>query len=371
MKQKMYVYVAAPDGQIGGGMGRVKDNIVKAQRLPWWPFEVRQLVTRDARGTYSSLMLTLRAICAVWKAKLSGQNFLVHVNFGDNGSAVRKGLIVLGARACGVPTILHLHAVQLERQYPALPSLIKLALRAVFRVSSCCVVLGPRAERWLHHELKVPKDRIEILWNGVETAAPAAERPSNPGPIEILFLGNLMPRKGVSELLSALGALRTEVPWRITFAGGGDLAGYTEEARRYRVLQHCCFTGWVGEQQAKDLISSADLLVLPSYEEGLPLSILEALSAGTAVICTPVGEIPEVLENDVSAVLAPAGDVAALTESLKSLIEDSSRRSRIAAGGRELYQAKFTLDAFHAALLRIYHKHGGTDVPGLNRSTAA
>ncbi|MFX8601121.1 glycosyltransferase, partial [Acinetobacter baumannii] len=91
--------------------------------------------------------------------------------------------------------------------------------------------------------------------------------------------------KGVSDLIAALGALPAGLPqWRLTFAGGGDVAGYTAKAQAAGIADNIRFLGWVEQQVSASLLASADAMVLPSYHEGLPLVILEALGAGTPVL---------------------------------------------------------------------------------------
>ena len=80
--------------------------------------------------------------------------------------------------------------------------------------------------------------------------------------------------------------------------------------------------------------ASADVLVLPSHHEGLPMSMLEAMAAGVAVVVTSVGAIPEALNTDEDGVIVPPGDVDALADALDALLADSERRGRIAATGR-------------------------------------
>ena len=81
-------------------------------------------------------------------------------------------------------------------------------------------------------------------------------------------------------------------------------------------------------------VRSADLFCLPSYDEGLPMSMLEAMAAGVAVVVTSVGAIPEALNADADGVIVPPGDVDALASALDALLADAERRGRIAATGR-------------------------------------
>ena len=106
-------------------------------------------------------------------------------------------------------------------------------------------------------------------------------------------------------------------------------------------------------------MACSDVLVLTSYDEGLPLVILEALANGLAVICTPVGEIPSVLTDGVNAFFVPPGNVQAIAASLKMVLKDAALRQAVGRNGRALFEARFSLARFFASVARIHQCHFG------------
>jgi glycosyltransferase involved in cell wall biosynthesis len=356
------IFIVAPDGQAGGGMGQVKDYILRAGDDARGRHVFVPVVTRDMRGVVHSLWLLLGGILTIWRHALVGRAALVHVHMGDNGSAARKGLIVMAARLAGIPTLLHLHAVSLDALYARSGPLARWALRRPFRAASAVIVLGERFRAWVVDEMGVDPERVDILNNGVASRAPAGPivRARQAGPVRMLFLGNLLERKGVSDLIAALAMVPAAAgAWRITFAGGGDIDHYRALAAREGIADRADFVGWVDREGALDLLERVDLLVLPSYAEGLPLVILEALGAGVPVLCTPVGSIAEVLENGTHALFCPPGDRAALAAALGRLVAEPSLRAHLATGGKALFDRRFSLSAFQNALFEIYHRRCG------------
>ena len=173
----------------------------------------------------------------------------------------------------------------------------------------------------------------------------------------ILFLGNLSQRKGVSELLQAMRRLQHLAGrWQAVIAGGGDIAGYRAEAARLGLGAELEFFGWAHQEQAAELLAAADVLVLPSFDEGLPLVILEALANGVAVVCTPVGEIPSTLRDGVDALFVPAGDVAALAAVLERLIRSPALRRQLEVQGRAFYRRAFSIEAFFNAVATVHRR---------------
>jgi glycosyltransferase involved in cell wall biosynthesis len=104
------------------------------------------------------------------------------------------------------------------------------------------------------------------------------------------------------------------------------------------------------------LLSEADIMVLPSYNEGLPLAILEALAASVTVITTPVGAIPEIIESEISGFLVEPGDLESLTATLKRLIVDPSLRQVIGGAGRANFELHANIDLIASRILNIYQE---------------
>lgn len=355
---KKIVFVVAPSGQAGGGMGRVKDYILDFAREGDVPFSFAPLVTRDNRGFLISVLNTLAAVLRIWNAHLTGELALVHVNLGDKASAARKGIITVLARLSGARVIVHLHAVELDKAWREGGRFKRWAIGVPFRMATSNIVLGDIWRRWLIDDLGVDPGHVDVLVNGVP--APPFTPRDHFAPreaVEILFLGNLLERKGVNDLIAALTELPADLPkWRVSFAGGGDIAGCTEKASAGGLADRVRFLGWVDQARSADLLANADVMVLPSYFEGLPLVILEALGAGTPVVTTSVGAIPQFITHNQTALIIEPGDRAALCESLRRLVGDSALRQRLGDTGRTEYETTFSLQVFRENLLAIYAK---------------
>lgn len=351
-------YVVAPSGQAGGGMGRVKDYILSFNEDITSPLQFVPLVTRDNRGFSTSMWLTVQAVVSIWRAQLTGRLGLVHINLGDKASALRKGLIVLLSRALGAKVVLHLHAVELEVLWRQSGKLTRWAIASPFRSASTNIVLGNDWRNWLVNDLGVKPECVDVLANGVPVPRYRKRDHLTPRPaVHVLFLGNLIERKGVSDLIAALVDLPTDLPpWRLSFAGGGDLLRYKEAVQAAGIADRVAFLGWVDQTDVQTLLAKADVMVLPSYHEGLPLVILEALGAGTPVIATSVGAIPQFVEAERDALIVPPGERTQLTVALARLIGNASLRQTIGDQGRKTYEQTFSLAAFRINLLAIYKK---------------
>jgi glycosyltransferase involved in cell wall biosynthesis len=353
-------FIVAPHDRDGGGMGRVKDNIILSPPSGWNGLIMRELITRSTGGRIHSVRLMAQACIEILRARMNGTLAFVHVNMGDRGSAVRKGFITVFSRVIGAPVFLHLHAVTMEEDIKRAPRILQPILILPFRVATCVIVLGERWRRWIRDDLRLSDVPVETLTNGVPVdLVDGRDHDSQRArPFTILFLGNLIERKGISDLIAALSNVSDAIaPWQATFAGHGDVERYRQMADDAGIGRQSHFTGWVDTATARQLVAGADLLVLPSYHEGLPLVILEALGLGTPVIATPVGVISETLTDGDDIILVTPGDRTALASAIVTLARDPGLRQSLSDRGLVTFRKQFSIDAFRTNLLAIWQRY--------------
>jgi glycosyltransferase involved in cell wall biosynthesis len=357
-----YIYIACPWTPVGGGMYKVADYLIQSQAAdtPASAAQLRPLDTRGGGRAAWSLWVLLTALAKLVRGRLSGNLAGVHVNMAERLSLARKSAVVAACRALGIPVVLHLHAAQLHHFYRALPGPLQRLTRWIFSLPACVVVLGAAARRFVIEELGVPARRVEIVINGVPEPAVQREARDADGKKRVLFLGNLSERKGVSDLLAALAQPDFDAgPLEVVIAGGGDVAAYQAKARALGLDDVVRFAGWCGQEQVAQLMAQADVLVLPSYDEGLPLVILEALAHGVAVVCTPVGEIPAVLSDGTTACFVTPGDVPGIAAALQKVLDQPELLQSLGRNGRALYERHFSLSRFFNSVARVHQRHFG------------
>ena len=351
-----FIYIAVPWTPLGGGMYKVADYLIQSQ-VDGGPQPVlRPLDTRGSGSAAASLVQVMRAVGQLVRAKLARQVAGVHVNMAERLDFVRESIVLVACKLLRIPTVLHLHAAQLHHSYREFPAPLKAVVRWIFSLPDACVVLGQVSADFVTRELQVPAERVEIVINGVPQPR-ATRRASVPFVPRVLFVGNLSERKGVPELLEALAhPALANVPLELTLAGGGPIAAYAERARELGVADQVNFHGWASQEQVEQLLAQADVLVLPSHDEGLPLAILEALAHGVAVVCTPVGEIPHVLSHGHTACFVEPGAPASIARGLALVLTDAQLRERLERKGQALHQAQFSLRQFASGVARIHHR---------------
>jgi glycosyltransferase involved in cell wall biosynthesis len=338
----------------GGGIGRMIGYMIDAwKQRPQHP-DMRVLDTRGSGHILKSPWHFAR--CLVIIASLVPRRPLLHVHVAGRGSTIRKIILVHFARALRLPVVLHLHDYDYRKSMQQFPKFIQRLARSMFQISNWVVVLGDKDRDLAETELGVRADRLSVIPNAVP-APPAQSRVAadvmahggngangwTHGVVQILFLGNPSRRKGVHDLIAALDAppLR-DMDWHMTVAGGGDeIATFRDEAEAAGLADRVDFTGWVGRAETMALLDAADILVLPSYAEGMAMSVLEGMSYGLCVVCTPVGSLQYVIENEVTGLIVEPGNVAGLRHALSRAVEDQGLRNRLGAEAARVFAGKF------------------------------
>ena len=206
----------------------------------------------------------------------------------------------------------------------------------------------------IQRHLQLDEARLAVLPNALPL--PAAPAPALPA-ARIVFLGRLTVDKGAPELLAALaGPALAGAGWTAVLAGPGDLAGWRQRAAALGLADRVTFPGWLDPDAAGRLLAASDVSVLPSHVEGMPMAVLEGLAHGHAVVATPVGEVPDLVEDGVTGLLVPVGDAGALAAALARVVADAGLRHRLGAAGRARAAERFDVRDYAPRLAALYER---------------
>ncbi|MFN8051767.1 MAG: glycosyltransferase family 4 protein [Acidimicrobiales bacterium] len=187
-------------------------------------------------------------------------------------------------------------------------------------------------------------DRLHVVHCGVDPTdtSPAVER-TDGRPVELLFVGRLEPVKGLLVLLDAVHRLvRDGDDVHLTIVGDGaergDIEARTAELGLAAAVR---FAGYRSDAEVRDHLAAADVFVLPSFAEGVPISLMEALAQEVVVVATNVGGVTELVRHDENGLVVPPGDADALAAALRTLAHDGDLRTRLGAAGARRVRAEF------------------------------
>lgn len=296
-------------------------------------------------------IVLIRALAAFVWCLLSRRVELVHCHASVWGSFWRKGVFASLARLFGIPVVLHLHGSEMKQFWAAQRPWAQRLVRRHLEKATRVVVLS---ESWKAFIGAVaPKASIAVVPNYVRV--PPGREPDRRGEDTVLFLGLIGPRKGTFDLIRAFAAVRSRHPRaRLVLGGNGQVAEATQLATDLCIQDSVVIAGWVDGDAKAELLRSAPIYVLPSHNEGLPVSVLEAMAAGAAVVTTRVGGLPELVTDGVHGTLVEPGDLDGLAEALNTLLGDRAMQNRMAAAGRQRIEENYSDRVVLPRLHRIY-----------------
>ncbi|WP_103334272.1 glycosyltransferase [Pseudotabrizicola formosa] len=258
----------------------------------------------------------------------------VHAHFGTNSTTVA----MLSALMGGPEYSFTVHGPE-EFDAPRALCLGVKADRATFTVA---VSSFGRSQlcRWSAAETW---PRLHVVHCGLEPWRFPDPAPMPEGGPHLVAIGRLSEQKGFALLIEAVARAVQALPGlQLTLVGDGDLRPQIEAAiARHALARHVTLTGWLDEARVREALGRAQALVVPSFAEGLPVVIMEAMAAGRPVIATSIAGIPELVTPE-SGWLVPAGSAAALAQAMQDMA--STPPERLSAMGR-------------AARLRVLDRH--------------
>jgi glycosyltransferase involved in cell wall biosynthesis len=278
---------------------------------------------------------------------------IVHINTSLNARGYWRDLAYTAiARLCGARVVWQVHGGCLPRDFfGAFGFFLKTSLRW-----PAAIVVLAESELRAYREL-LPEQAVVAIPNGIDCAPYRGTREArSSGPLRLVYVGRLAAGKGLDEIVEATGSLKKRgVPFRLVIAGGGPEESRLKERIQELNLDHEIeFPGPAyGEDKAR-LLRRSDLLLLPSYSEGLPYALLEGMAAGVVPIVTPVGAIPDVVVERVHGVFVPVGDSAAIAGALEALAAERATVGRMSDACRKRIVLDYSLERLASAFKDLY-----------------
>jgi glycosyltransferase involved in cell wall biosynthesis len=341
-----------------GGMATVIDSLLNSKLNE--SFEMFSLNTGKttqpdrtlAEGVLAQVKLLARLVGVLRRKQIR----VVHLHTCEFLGFWRDCVHALVARAMGCRVIWHVHGARFDQWAAKQGPCRRAVIRAAFERASAVIVLS---EQWRQKLAPfAPRARWRVVPNGI--SMPELPAPLPTGSARFLFLGDWTPRKGVADLVAAVSLASSS----LGFSGSVALAGFEKEPgqrdRLEQLVGRCgCssrieIVGLLSGKAKEEALAAAHCLVLPSYGEGLPMALLEAMGRGRPVIATRVGAIPELITEGREGFLIEPGDVNALADRLARVASDAELVSRQGSAARRRVEEEYSFDAMISQITDLY-----------------
>jgi len=206
----------------------------------------------------------------------------------------------------------------------------------------------------------MPAGRVFVVPNGISSAAFSFEYQERlsvrDNVTRVIFLGGVHPsRKGSTELLAAVDNLTMRGCRAEYYLSGSEEIRLALTAKSDQVKEQLKYVGWITEEDKMRYFRQSDIMVLPSYDEGLPYVLIEAMASGMAVVSTKIGGIPDLVPSELYGLLVEAGDVEALTAALQKMISDREYRYKVGRESIKRIKSEYVQEVIFANLASRIH----------------
>jgi glycosyltransferase involved in cell wall biosynthesis len=337
-----------------GGITTLQNLIIKYAAPD---LNIDHIATRDEGLIVYRFIVFVRAIwLLIWRLMFKKTD-LIHIHISDGGSIFRKAIIAIIAFLFHKPVLMHTNGFKFHLDYDNSPKFVQQIMQWVFSRCNGWIAVTNIWQDFYTSSLGLDPQKVFILFNPTEIPPEIPNRVNSPN-IKIAFLGRIGDRKGTFDLIHAFAKLPENFKnsTQLLVAGSGEIDRARQLTESLSVTKQITFLGLIDSQARNLLLEQVDIYVLPTYNEGLPLALLEAMSWGLPVITTPVSGIPEIVNDTENGLLVNPGEIQQLTDAMKLLIENEDLRLSLGKAARKTAEELVDVKKFSNRLAEIYQK---------------
>ncbi len=349
-KKKRKVMMCGSDlNHVKGGMVSVSRNYLDAGE--WKQTEVFYIATHREGCLPLKLWIFVLAYIRIFRLVLKNQVDVALLNVSERGSCYRKEAIMHLCHRFSIPVILHHHGAEFNDFYRGLPKRKQRQISKALAEADLNIVLSRNRQKDILE--KAPDARVNFLYNSVRVKK---ENQYHSGRRLLVTFGRLGERKGTYDILKALKELDPILPQDIKAAlcGDGEVEPIKALVKEYGLGKRIVHVGWVTGKKKETYMEQAMIHILPSYQEVLPMSILETMAAGIPNISTRIASIPEVIRDGENGFLMEPGDIETLKKQILLLSMEPELRMELSGAAYKTIETQFSLEHHIECLEEIF-----------------
>lgn len=294
--------------------------------------------TTGGDSIYNKLFYFVKAIILLPLYVLFKGVNIIHIHGASNISFYRKTIFIFLGKILGLRIIFHIHGGGFKEFYNNGNSKF---IHYVLKKCHLIIVLSDQWLQFFKEDLGIKN--VKVLNNVIDYPDVKKEKTTS-DKIQFLFLGHIYREKGIFDLIEVINENKNFYTENIRLHIGGGmfqteaLKIYLKENKLMNVIK---FHGWVTGNEKNELLNSSDVFILPSYKEGVPISILEAMSYGLGVISTNVGGVPSIVLDYKNGILIEPGNKKMIKKSIDFFIENPKKAREYGVYGRKVVEGYY------------------------------
>ena len=312
--------------------------------------------------SYIKILRVIKDLFLLTVAIIRHNPAIIHLNTSFEPGAFHRDILYTGlSKSLRKKVFLQIHGGRLDRFVSQKSGISDKMLHRMLKWPDKIGVLSLlQANPFYKHGFKenvriIPNSVNLSIYQSLESDRTKLEWPEKA--FVILFISShFVKEKGIYELLRAFHMIyQKQKSARLVLVGDGDqITGMKQFTQTYQLSEVVEFAGFLPQMKIRRMLISSDVLVLPSYAEGFPYVILEAMASGLPVVATPVGAIPEIIEDNVNGYIIPVGDYKMMARKILSLMKNSGIRSRMSETNIQAVKNRYNLPVMANHLCGIY-----------------
>lgn len=282
---------------------------------------------------------------------------IVHIATSSYGGFYEKAFLALLARFGGRYVVLHVHGGGFGKFFQNSPAPLRFLIKRLLRLCHRVLTLSEELRNLLVKS-GLDEKRVVVLENAVYLPSLETKAASTADSVvRVLFLNHLSRAKGVCELVEAAERIAARQPnacFKLQGPGHEGIYDLCGQLRDGAMNGRIEIAGPVSGSAVERVYRAADIYVLPSHVEAMPMGLLEAMSHALACVVTPVGSIPRIITDRVNGRIVPVGDVSALEQAIEELIMDGALRGQLGARARQTVKDGYDWDLRAEQIVELY-----------------
>jgi glycosyltransferase involved in cell wall biosynthesis len=360
--KEIRVLMIGPGEGVGGGISTLVETLLpileKRVSLLYLPSVKRRQLKDSGKFSSRNLFIAFSQYARFLVALFRFRPHIIHLHTSQGIAWLKDTFFVIMGKAFHTRLILHMHGGNFDTIYHENSRIIQSYTRMILGFADA--VISVSTEWKIRLAKLIPIARVFPFTNCIDIHAFQPNDTCNVGQVvNILFLGRVGPLKGTFDLIEAIHYLQPgKFNFHVWIVGPEERDGDFQYAQhlleKYQLTDTCELLGAVNREKVIQLLREANLFVLPSYYEGLPMVILEALATGLPVIATNVGGISEVVRDSYNGFLIPSGSIKVLADALEILVSNADLRKIMGQRSREIAEQELDVYSYVERITSLY-----------------
>lgn len=353
--KKINILMVGPRCDVKGGITSVVNSFLNYDFKE--AFKIYYVPTFIERGNIKKIVYFIFSLLKILFVLGYFNISIIHVHVSERGSFSRKYIIFKLGKLFRKKIIIHMHGAEFKQFYAGANNKRKKIIIKFLKGADQVIVLGTGWNEYV----KTLDNEINtiILRNSIKVISEKAYFCAVQ--VNILFLAVLTIRKGIFDLIESANILLQDKELKrqnikfIIAGDGKENARVKKYVNDLNLTENFQFMGWVKDVVKKDVLIKSQILVLPSYNEGLPMSILDGMSYGLPIVATNVGDICDAVKNNINGYIIEPGDIKGLCDGIKSLIINKDIWNKFSTNSKKIILDDYNEKNYFCKIEELYH----------------